>query len=133
MNTVNAASTDHRTRVHTEVRAPVESIIARLVTYAFAVVEVLIGIRFVLRLIGANGDAGFVRLIYSLTKAPMAPFNAILGTDYVSGATIEWSALVAIAIYALLAWGIVELIRTVTPRRRSETVERVQEEEQIES
>jgi len=49
----------------------------------------------------------------------------------VAGATFEWSALVAIAVYALLAWGIVQLIRAVNPREHAQTVERVEKDDDV--
>jgi hypothetical protein len=131
MSNAVAASSDHRRQVHTEVRAPVEAILSRVVWFVFAVIEILIAIRFVLKLVGANAEAGFVQLIHNMSEIFMLPFNAILGTARVSGATFEWSALVAIAIYALLAWGIVTLISVVSPRRHSETVERVESAEDV--
>ena len=127
----NTSSTDRRSQVHTEVRAPVEVVASRLVMYVFGVIEVLIAIRFVLMLLGANATAGFVRMIYGVSGIFVAPFNSIFGTQRVSGATFEWSALVAIAVYALVAWGIVALIRAANPRDRSETVERVEKDDDI--
>ena len=118
-----------RSQVHTEVHSPIESVIAGVVWFVFGVIEVFIGIRFVLKLIGANAEAGFVQLVNGFSDIFMAPFVAILGTDSVSGATLEWSALVAIVIYALIAWGLVALIGVVSPRRNAQTVERVEEAE----
>jgi hypothetical protein len=129
MLNVNSASTDRRSQVHTEVRSPIEAILGRLVWFVFGVIEVLIAIRFVLRLLGANSRAGFVQLVYGVSGFFMAPFNSIFGTQRVSGAVFEWSALVAIAIYALIAWGIVMLIRAVSPRRHAQTVERVESDD----
>ena len=131
MSDVNAASTDRRRQVHTEVRRPIEAVLSRVVMFVFGVIEVLIGIRFVLKLFGANAEAGFVKLIYAVSDVFMAPFNAIFGTQHVSGGTIEWSALVAIVVYALIAWGLVALIRAVSPRRHVETVERVETGEDV--
>jgi hypothetical protein len=131
MPNVNAASTDRRSQVHTEVRAPVEAVVTRVVWFIFGVIEVLIAIRFVLRMLGASTTAGFVRMVYGVSDVFMAPFRTIFGTQHVSGATFEWSALVAIAVYALIAWGIVVLIRTVVPRDRSDTVERVETDENV--
>lgn len=131
MSNAVAASSDHRRKVHTEVRAPIEAIITRIVWFVFAVIEILIAIRFVLKLVGANASAGFVQLIHGISDVFMLPFNAILGVQRVSGATFEWSALVAIAVYALIAWGIVSLIAVVSPRRHSETVERVESDEDV--
>jgi hypothetical protein len=122
----NATSTDRRSQVHTEVRVPIETVMVRVVWFVFGFIEVLIAIRFVLLLLGANGKAAFVQLVYGASAIFMAPFAAIFKTQrIVSGAVFEWSALVAIVIYALVAWGIVALISAVGPRSSSETVERV--------
>lgn len=131
MVNASSASSDRRSQVHTEVRAPVEAVVTRVVWFVFGVIEVLIAIRFVLELLGANASAGFVQFIYGLSGVFMAPFIAILGTARVSGATFEWSALLAIAVYALIAWGIVALIRAANPRVQSETVERVESDEDV--
>jgi hypothetical protein len=129
MSNATAASSDHRRQIHTEVRAPIEAVMARAVWFVFGVIEILIAIRFVLKLAGANAEAGFVQMINNLSGVFMVPFNAILGAPRVSGAVFEWSALVAIAVYALLAWGIVSLIAVVNPRRQSETIESVESSE----
>ncbi|MDP1858237.1 MAG: hypothetical protein Q8K82_06185, partial [Gemmatimonadaceae bacterium] len=68
----------------------------RVVWYVFGVIGVLIAIRFVLLLLGANAQAGFVRMIYGVSGIFMMPFVAIFKTQRVSpGAVFEWSALVA--------------------------------------
>jgi hypothetical protein len=131
MQKTSAASTDRRSQVHTEVRVPIEAVMTRMVWFVFGVIEVLIGVRFVLMLLGARTAAGFVRLIYGVSGVFMAPFAAIFRTQYVSGAVLEWSALVAIAIYALVAWGFVALIRAVSPREHSETVERAVKDDDV--
>lgn len=129
MAAVGVGSSGSRQMVHTETRSPIEVIIARVVYYVFAVIEILIGLRFILRLLGANRDAGFVAFIYTVSSFFMAPFNAVFKTQVSSGAAFEGSALVALAVYALVAWGIVSLVRAVSPRRSSETVERVESSE----
>lgn len=129
MSAANVATSGTRSQVHTEVRAPIEAVIARVVIFVFGAIEVLIAIRFVLELLAANAASGFVTFIYGFSGVFMTPFNAILGTAKVAGATFEWSALLAIAVYALVAWGIVALIRAINPREQAETVERVQKDE----
>lgn len=131
MKNANTASSDRRSQVRTEVRSPIETVLARVVWFVFGVIEVLIAIRFVLRMLGANSTAGFVRLVYGVSDVFMAPFRTIFGTGRVSGATFEWSALVAIAIYALVGWGLVALIGAVSPREHAETVERVETDEDV--
>lgn len=121
----------NRSQLHTEVRSPIETVLAGVVWFVFGAIEILIAIRFVLTLLGANAEAGFVKLVYGLSGIFMAPFNAIFSTESVSGATFEWSALVAIAVYALIAWGLVALIGVVSPRTHAQTVERVETDEDV--
>jgi hypothetical protein len=126
MANARSVSSDHRSQVHTEVRAPVEVVVSRIIMYAFGVIEVFIGVRFVLMLLGANAEAGFVKMVYGVSGVFMAPFITIFDTQKVDGAIFEWSALVAIAVYALVAWGLTALIHALSPRSQSQTVERVE-------
>jgi len=127
MATTSTGSASSTLLVHTETRSPIEVVLARVVYYFFAVVEVLLAARFSLLLLGANPESGFVAFVYNVTDVFMAPFNAVFQTQTASGATIEWSALVAIVVYALLAWGSVSLISALSPRRSAQTVETVSE------
>ena len=122
-------SSAYKQQIHTEARSPIEAVLARVVYYVFGVIEVLIAARFVLLLFGANSNAGFVSFVYKLSALFMAPFNTVFKTQTAGGATVEWSALVALAAYALIGWGLVKLIYVVTPRRSSQTVERVEQSE----
>jgi uncharacterized protein YggT (Ycf19 family) len=102
--------------VHSESRVPAEIIASRIVYWLFGLIEAIIALRFILALLGANPNAGFTRIIYALSAAPMAPFLAVFPTQQVQGAVFEWSALLAIVVYALIAWGIESLIRAASPR-----------------
>lgn len=126
--TTHAASDQRATAVATEVRSPIEVILARVITWVFGVIIAFIGVRFVLELFGANVQAGFVRFVYGVSDIFMAPFVAVFNTQRVQAATFEWSALVAIAVYVLIAWGLIELIRAISPREAASTVETRQED-----
>lgn len=88
--------------------------VANVVWYLFGLVAILLAIRFVLKLTGANPTNGFVDFIYSITGFLSAPFDSIFGVAETSGRVItsvfEPSILVAIAVYGLVAWGIVKLL-----------------------
>lgn len=131
MPAVNPGSTGQRSQVHTEVRSPIEVVIARVISYVFGVIEVFIGARFLLLLFGANAEAGFVKLVYGVSDVFMAPFVAVFNTQRVAGATFEWSALVALAVYALVGWGLVALVAAVSPRSHAETIETVREDDTV--
>jgi hypothetical protein len=84
-------------------------------------IEVLIAIRFVLKLFGAN-PAPFVRFMYDLTWPFVAPFHGIFNTAQEGKSILEPESLVAMAIYALIGWGIVSLIRLMSRSRSTTTV-----------
>lgn len=112
-----------RSTVHTERSRPIESIIVSIVYFVFGAIAIILGLRFVLKLLGANADAGFVEIVYSLAAPFMAPFEAVFQTQQVEGAVFEWSVLLAIVVYMLLAWGIASLVAAVTPRYSAGTIE----------
>ena len=103
----------------------------RIVTVALGVVVAILGLRFVLELLGANPDAGFTHFIYNLSRPFMAPFTAVLGTAHVNGSGVfEWSVLLAVVVYALIAWGIIALTNAVSAGVGSQHVERVERVEE---
>jgi YggT family protein len=76
----------------------------------FGIIEGLIAIRFVLRAFGANPNVAFAEAIYTITGPFVAPFNGLFGTPQFNGSVLEWHSLVAIVMYALLAWVIGRVI-----------------------
>jgi Ca2+/Na+ antiporter len=114
---------ERRTRVYSQSGMSIGVILSRVVMFVFGVIEALILVRFVLLMLGANIQAGFVQWIYQTSGYFMIPFTAMFGTQSVDGAIIEWSALVAILVYAIIAWLIVTAISALTPSYSSEVVE----------
>jgi multisubunit Na+/H+ antiporter MnhF subunit len=84
-------------------------------------IDTLIAIRFILKLFGAN-PAPFVRFMYDVTWPFVAPFHGIFNTDQIGRSMLEPESLVAIAIYSLIGWGIVSLIRLLTGPSSGTTV-----------
>ena len=79
--------------------------ITRAIYLIFGLIEALLAIRFVLKALGANADAGFAQLMYGVTGPFVAPFRGLFGTPQAaSGATLEVHTLIALVIYALVAW-----------------------------
>jgi uncharacterized membrane protein len=101
----------------------------RIVWTILGILEVLLALRFVLKLIGANPNSGFAVFMYGLTGVFTAPFTGLVST-WVSGETVlELTTLIAMAIYALLFWGVVRLIPILTDRARARTVTRTTREQ----
>ncbi len=84
--------------------------VGQFVYLFFGVVIALIAIRFVLLLLGAEPDAGFVSLVYSVTNPLVAPFEGIFGSPEVDTGYFDPASLVAIVVYALVAWVIAKLL-----------------------
>ncbi len=82
----------------------------QVVWYILNLIEALLLFRFVLKLLGANPGAGFTNFIYSVTYPFAEPFVSVFRTSRVAGATFEWTTLLAMLVYWLVAWGIVRLL-----------------------
>lgn len=101
-------------RVDTSVAADGKTTTANVVWYIVGFILILLAFRFVMKLLGANPDSGFVNLIYAVTNVLTAPFDNIFGVTRATAGEVrsvfEPSILVAGAVYALIGWGIVKLI-----------------------
>ena len=101
-------------QVHTESPANKRSIATNLVWFLFGLTSILLAIRFVLKLTGANAANGFASFIYAVTNVFSAPFDSLFGASSAAigqtHAVFQPSVLFAIAVYALIAWGVVKLI-----------------------
>lgn len=81
----------------------------QIVWYLLGILEVLLAFRFVLKLFAANPAAGFTSFIYGATHIFTAPFLSVFGMTKVSGSIFEWTTLLAMAVYWLIAYGIIRL------------------------
>lgn len=91
-----------------------------VIWWIVGLVDVLLVIRFLLKLFGGSTVSGFVRLMYDITQPLVAPFHGIFNTTVQGRSILEPESLVAIAIYSLIGWGIVSLIRMMTRARGAE-------------
>jgi YggT family protein len=98
--------------------------VLQIVWGILALLEILLGLRFLLKLMAANPDAGFATFIYGITGPFVAPFEALVGTPATGGVILELTTLIAMAIYALIFWGAVYVIGIVVNRPRGRTVTR---------
>ena len=93
----------------------------QVIWYVLAVIEVLLAFRMVLKALGANAFSGFATLIYALSGPFAGPFNGMFQTSVTqTGAVFEWSTIIAAAVYALVAFGIVQLIHMAKPVSKTE-------------
>jgi len=98
--------------------------INRILYTLLGILEILLGLRFVLKLVAANPDTGFSAFVYGITGAFIAPFNALLGTPTMGGASLEITTLIAMAVYALFVWVLARVIQIFVDRPTARTVTR---------
>lgn len=92
----------------------------QIVWYIFYIIEALLLFRFLLKLIAANPGALFSEIIYTLSYPFAAPFLYVVRSTQVSGSVFEWTTLLAMLVYWVLAWGIVRLFVIGKPVSRPE-------------
>ena len=105
-------------------RPPGYSYRAVQITWFLAgLIGVLLAFRFFLKLTGASPQAEFVGFIYGVTGPLVAPFRGIFADSGQGFFIFEPSTLVALAVYLLLGWGIVTLIKIMTTPRGTRAVD----------
>lgn len=96
-----------------------------LIDFVVGLAEVFLGLRILLRFFAANPDNHFVSWIYNSSDVLMQPFRGIfpptvIGRDHV----VDFSALFAMVIYALVGMFLVWLVGLLTPDRRTTVVKK---------
>ena len=101
----------------------------QIVWYLLSLLETLLALRFIFKLMGANPDAGFSSFIYTITWPFTAPFLAVFSKTVALGSIFEWTTLLAMLIYWLVATGIVRLLVISKTVSTPEAAEKLNKEE----
>ena len=91
----------------------------QIILLSFSILEILIALRIVLKLIGANADNPTVALIYGFTSLFLIPFAGLIKSPEINGMVLETSSIFAIVIYALIAVAFEKLIWVMSSRPSS--------------
>ncbi len=86
--------------------------INNVVLYVLGVVGILLAIRMVLLLLSANLTP-FTNFIYDITAPLVAPFSGMFPAPVVEGAYFDTASIVAMIVYAIVAWAITALVDLV--------------------
>jgi predicted neutral ceramidase superfamily lipid hydrolase len=82
---------------------------SQVVWYMLYVVEGLLAVRFALKLLQANPEAFFTNFIYALSNIFVYPFAAVFQNTNIETSIFEWTTLLAMLVYWLLAVAIIKL------------------------
>lgn len=112
--------TKKTTIIDGEGKAAQSQTVAYIIYFLFGVIEILLIFRLLFKLTGASPVSSFVSFIYSMTQIFIVPFVGIFRQATTPGiettAVLEPATLVAIVVYAVLAWGIIQLVVIMSGR-----------------
>lgn len=105
-------------RLGTARRSTTFNWIVNTIFWLAGILEILLGLRFLLRLFGANRENQFAQLINNLSAPFMAPFSTLFISPTSSGGAniFDFNIVIAILSYALLSYLAVSLVRFIFNR-----------------
>ena len=92
--------------------------VIQIINYLTGALALLLLLRVLLLLFGANPNNEFAQFIYNLSSVFIGPFDNLFGTPELGQQVFDINAIVAIAAYAILAWLIKRLIWLIGSRTR---------------
>lgn len=105
-NTADDAAGVERRSVVTSRRVDSAVVAQRVVWYIAGFIITFLVLRVALLLLAANQGNFFVDLVYGVGGFFAAPFSGIFGSPTLGQSYFDTASVVAIVVYALLAWGI---------------------------
>lgn len=89
--------------------------VAQIIWLIIVIILILLAIRVVFALIGANLENPFASFIYSATELFVEPFRGLLqvGEIQYGISRLEFETLVVMFVYLMVGWGITAVIRVL--------------------
>lgn len=98
----------------------------QIIWYILGVLEAFLFFRLFLKLIGANSGSPFTVFIYNTSFPLVSPFFAVKASLVApQGSVFEWGTILAMIVYAVVAYGIIYLIQLIKPADPGEVEEAV--------
>jgi hypothetical protein len=82
------------------------------------ILEAVLALRVIFKLIGINAANSFATLLYNVTALFVAPFASLAGAPSAGGMVLEISSILAMIIYLLIGWGLVQIVKVLFYRSR---------------
>lgn len=92
--------------------------VSNSIYFLLGLLEVLLGLRFLFRLSGANTQNTVAEFIYSLSAPFIAPFSTLFVSPVSGGGAniFDVNVLIAMVVYAILGWLALWLVRYLAGR-----------------
>ncbi len=93
------------------VRSSAAGLAARIVSLIGTTIVTVLGLRFLLSLLGANSTNAFANFIYTISRPFVAPFFGLFNYQPQIGTVrFEWETLIAIVFWSFVTWMAIRLI-----------------------
>ncbi len=86
------------------------SAVRSIANLVFGIIELLIGLRIILKLFSANPQTPFVDFVYSTSHQLLTPFLGMFPSPTRHGSVLEISALFALLVYGFIGYIVEELL-----------------------
>jgi len=95
----------------------------KYIKYALAFFEISLGLRFLLRILGASATAPIVDFFYTLTDVMASPFRGIFqNVTFRSGGVLDLVTVAAMVGYPVVVYLVMELVHLITKHDTSHAV-----------
>lgn len=92
-----------------------QSYLEAIINFFVGLAELILGLRVLFLLIGANGSSSFVNWIYKTSDTLISPFRGIFNGQTIShGHILDFTALFAMLMYALFGFLLTSLLHIVS-------------------
>lgn len=102
---INESSLSPRDALYIRVRR-----VANFIWLLFGILEGMIGIRILLKLIGANPGNTFAKFVYNITQPFLFMFEGLISDPSFDNIVFELHAIIALLVYAFAAWTLVRMV-----------------------
>ncbi len=124
---------EHQERIVQDVGAEKRMLnyrITRFIYLVFAILESLFGLRLLFKIIGANPNNLFAHTLYRFTDLFLSPFAGLISNPASGKIILEVTTIVAMLIYLLAGWVLIQLVWLIFYRARTRTVTTVDRQQQ---
>ena len=90
----------------------------QLIWLLLGILEAALALRIVFKLIGVNEANPFAALLYAVTDFFVAPFASLIGAPAAGDMVLEISTIIAMIVYALIAWALERIVYLLFYRPR---------------
>jgi YggT family protein len=94
----------------------------QLIWLGLVLLEALIALRIGLKIIGANPDNLFAAFTYSVSQVFLFPFEGLVNNPARGAMVLELSSIIAMVVYAMLAWAFERIVWLIFYRPRGSVV-----------